>query len=191
MRDRCVGAIVCAAVCVGISAKVADASDGFFNEVRLGLYDHDTGVVGSSKESGADFGLEIVSRPLITLSFASPMIVAGVVVNTAGQTNQLYLGLADQWEFAHSAFAPDDAFYLEGTIGADWHDGKIDVRGTPLEPKWKSHGSRVVIRTGVDLGYRIDSTWSVALSFNHISNGDLADANEGMNDLGVRVGMRF
>ena len=141
--------------------------------------------------SGVDFGFETLSRPLFTLRLASPRIVTGVVLNTNGQTNQLYLGLADQWEFARSVFASDDALFIEGTVAADWHDGKIDVRGTPLESEWKSHGSRVVIRTGVDLGYRIDTTWSVAVSFNHISNADWASVNEGMNDLGLRVGMRF
>lgn len=191
MRNRPASAAFGVVVCLAISPKIAEADSGIFNETRLGVYQHDTGLIGNQKESGVDFSFEVLSRPLFSLSIGSPRVVVGSVVNTAGQTNQVYAGFADYWNFAQSVFTPGDAFFIEGTVGVDWHDGKIDVVGTPLESDWKSHGSRFLIRSGGDLGYRINPTWSVALSFNHISNADLATRNEGMNDLGLRVGMHF
>ncbi|MCE9521901.1 MAG: acyloxyacyl hydrolase [Alphaproteobacteria bacterium] len=191
MRNRYALAALGICVCLASSTTTAEAGQGLLSEVRFGVYQHDTDLVGTNKESGIDLSLEALSQPLFTLSFASPRVVLGGVLNTEGQTNQIFLGLADQWDFAHAVISPGDALFLEGSIAADWHDGKLDVSGTPLESEWKSHGSRFLIRTGVDLGYRIDSTWSVAFSFNHISNGDLATKNEGMNDIGLHVGMRF
>lgn len=191
MRNRHALATLGVGICLAMSTQDAGAGPGLFNEVRLGVYQHDTGLIGTQKESGVDFSVEALSQPLFSLNILAPRIVVGGVINSEGQTNQLYVGFADQWDFAQSVFAPGDAFFVEGTVGAAWHDGKIDVVGTPLESDWKSHGSRFLIRSGGDIGYRIDSTWSIALSFNHVSNGYFADKNEGMNDIGLRVGMRF
>ena len=175
-----------------ISANCAGAQPRFFDEVRFGVYQHDTGLIGTQKETGIDFAFEGLSRPIILLNLiGSPRLVLGGVVNSLGKTDQLYFGFSKQWDFVHSVFAPDDAFFLEGVVGGVWHDGKNDVRGTALEADWKSHGSHFLFRTGMDLGYRFNRTWSLAVSFNHISNAGLANPNEGMNDIGLRLGMKL
>ena len=114
-----------------------------------------------------------------------------MALNSAGRTSQFYTGLNAQWDYARNVFTNADALYLEGTIGGDWNNGKTDVRGTPLEASWKSHGSHLLFRSGFALGYRFNATWSVAVAFNHISNAGLATPNEGMNDLGLLVGMKL
>ena len=192
MRIRHTHTILGTIFCVMISAGNADAEQKIVSEVRFGVYQHDTGIIGRHKEAGVDFAFEGLSRPLTALSLiGSPRIVVGGVVNSAGKTDQLYAGLTAERNFVRSVFTRGDAFFIEGTVGGDWNDGKIDVTGTPLEEHWKSHGSHFLFRIGWGVGYRINSTWSVALSFNHISNAGLADRNEGMNDLGLRVGMRL
>jgi lipid A 3-O-deacylase len=174
------------------SAGAANAREGLIDEIRFGLYQHDTGLIGTQKEHGVDSELEILSHPLTSLSLiGSPRIVIGGVVNSAGQTDQAYIGLDAQWDFVHGVINPGDSFFVEGNVGGSWNDGKTDVVGTTLEQRWKSHGSHFLIRSGVDFGYKLNSVWSVAISFNHISNAGLASKNEGMNDLGLRVGMKL
>jgi lipid A 3-O-deacylase len=94
-------------------------------------------------------------------------------------------------EFAPNALRDGDAFFLEGVVAAAYQDGKIDVTGTPEEAEWKSHGSHWGVRTGVGVGYRFDERWTAALSFNHFSNADTAQPNEGTNDIGLRIGLRL
>jgi hypothetical protein len=183
---------LCAAVLLCSSAAYAGSRHGIIDEIRFGAYQHDTGIIGNHKEVGADFAVEMLSHPIDALwIIGRPRIVFGGAVNTAGQTSQIYLGIDKQLNFATSVFSKNDAFFIEGTIGGVWHNGKLDVVGTPLESRWKSHGSRFLFRPGLALGYRFNETWSIAASLNHVSNAGLAKRNEGMNDLGLLIGMRF
>jgi hypothetical protein len=167
-------------------------AQSFFDEVRVGAYQHDSGLIGTHKEKGADFAVEFLSRPVTALwIIGTPRFVFGGALNSAGQTDQIYLGIDKQLDIVKSVFTPRDAFYIEGTIGGVWHSGKQDVRGTPLETRWKSHGSAFLFRPGLALGYRINETWSIAASLNHISNANLSKPNEGSNDIGVLIGMKL
>lgn len=162
------------------------------DEVRFAVLQHDTGVIGENREDGVDLGVEVLSTPIEALRLiGSPKVVAGALVNTDGYTNQIYLGLQAERTLASQVFSPNDAIYLEGMVGAAWHDGKLDVSGTPLEDEWKSHGSRVVFRTGFGVGYRFNEKWSLTATFHHISNADTSLPNEGSNDIGLRLGMKL
>lgn len=167
-------------------------AQSMFDEVRLGVYQHDSGLIGTHKEAGADFAVEFLSRPVKALwLIGTPRFVFGAAVNTAGKTNQVYFGIDKQLDFAHGVFLENDAFFIEGTIGGVWHSGKQDVRGTPLEASWKSHGSAFLFRPGLAAGYRFNETWSIAASLNHISNAGLSTPNEGSNNLGILIGMKL
>lgn len=191
MRIRHAVAIA-ALSCLTLWTDNACARQHLLDEIRLGVFQHDTGIIGSRKERGTDFALEVLTGPLIKFRLlGSPGLVLGGAVNSAGQTDQAYLGIVGQWTLARSLFSRRDAFYFEATIGGAWNDGKIDVIGTPLEANWKSHGSHYLIRSGAALGYRFNTRWSMALSINHISNAGLAHRNEGMNDVGIVLGMKI
>jgi lipid A 3-O-deacylase len=188
--DRALAGLAITALLALLAGRAA-AAEPLVSEVRFGVYEHDTGLIAQHVEKGADFALELLSQPLDTLALiGSPRLVVGGALNSAGRTDQIYVGLTKQWEFVHAVFHPADAFFLEGTFGGDWNDGKKDVSGTPEAASWKSHGSHLLFRTGADFGYRIGD-WSLALSFNHISNAGLARKNDGINDLGLRLGMRL
>jgi lipid A 3-O-deacylase len=133
-------------------------------------------------EFGVGAAMAIIGQPRLAL---------GAMLNTEGQTNQVYVGLNSQWPFVHDVFQSGDAIFLEGSVGGAWHDGKLDVKGTPEDADWKSRGSEFVFRTGFGFGYRFDEDWSVAVTMYHISNADLAPPNEGSNDIGVQVGYSF
>ena len=190
--NRCLPAVTVALICLVLPCFGSAQARTFFDEVRFGAYQHDTGLIGTQKEEGADFALELLSRPVTALSLiGSPRIVFGGALNTAGQTSQIYLGVDKQLDFARSVFGKNDAFFVEGTFGGDWQNGKLDVRNTPAEARWKSHGSAFLFRSGLALGYQFNETWSMAVNFNHISNANLATPNEGMNDLGLLIGMKL
>ena len=167
----------------------AFAQGKIIDEVRFAVYQHDTPIIGSHRESGADFGIEALSTPL--WSNSAPRLVLGGTVNTAGKTDEIYFGFAGTYDVFHRILTADDAFFIEGMVGGAVHDGKLDVRGTPLAQTWKSHGSRFVFHTGFDIGYRFNPTWSLALTFFHISNANLAQPNQGSNDIGLRLGYRL
>jgi lipid A 3-O-deacylase len=170
----------------------AGSGSHFLEEVRLGVYQHDSGIVGDQKETGADFSVALLTAPLKILRIVgAPRFVLGAAVNSARQTDQAYIGLIRGWQLFGNVLRPDDSIFLEGVLGGEWNDGKIDVRGTPLEQSWKSHGSHFLFRTGLDLGYRINLNWAVALSFHHMSNAGLASPNEGMNDLGLSINRKL
>lgn len=173
------------------SAGEANA-EGLISEVRFAVLDHDTGLVGSSKEDGVDLGAEVLSQPITQLHFiGSPRVVLGGLLNTEGETNQIYAGLVGQWDFASDVFRQGDGFFLEGMVGGTWHDGETDVTGTPEDANHKSHGSHLLFRTGFGAGYRFNERWSLSAGFHHISNANFEQPNQGANDIGLRLGVRL
>jgi lipid A 3-O-deacylase len=179
----------CALAVVIVGSAATAHADGFIDEARIGVYEHDASVLGHQKERGEDIGAEILFPPFDFLW--SPRLAIGGLVNTQGQTDQAYVGLTWTWNFWQGVLWSGDGFYAEGTLGGGWNDGLINVTDPVLSQQRKSLGSNVLFREDIDLGYRINSIWSVALSYNHISNADLASRNEGLNDVGVRLGMKF
>jgi hypothetical protein len=172
-------------------AGTAQAEDfRLAEEVRVSFTEHDTNWVGNRKEEGYDFGAEIISSPLLD-NPVNPRLVLGVQVNTEGYTNQLYAGLLAQRDIFSGVFNDGDAIFLEGTVGIAYHDGKLDVVGTPEEAEWKSHGSELVFRTGFGVGYRFNERTSLSFGLHHISNADIVEPNEGSNDIGFRLGWKL
>lgn len=187
-----VSVLFATAVAATFMCGAGQAQAQVISEVRVGLLDHDTGLVGSSKEDGVDLAIEAFSQPIDALDFiGSPRVVVGAIINSEDQTNQLYAGLLAQRTFAQDVFRSGDGFYVEGLVGVAYHDGKIDVRNTPEDAEWKSHGSEFLFRTGFGVGYRFNETWSLTATFAHVSNANFAEPNQGANDVGLRVGMRF
>lgn len=189
---RCLTAIPGAVALLTLLSSSALARQPLVDEVRLGAFQHDSAIIGTRKEKGVDFAFEILSGPLVrSRLLGAPRIVVGGALNTAGRTDQVYLGIDGQWTLARAVFSRRDSIYFEATTGGGWNDGKIDVVGTPLEETWKSHGSHFLIRSGASVGYHFNTRWSLAFAFNHISNAGLARRNEGMNDLGLLLGLKL
>jgi len=184
-----------AGIAVALAAAIpgaARADDGVFDEFRLGVFEHDASVLGHQKESGEDIGAELLfTSPSLLEIIGSPRPVIGALFNTAGQTDQAYAGLTWTWDFLHNVLMTGDGFYVEGTLGGGVNNGHINVTDPYESQHEKSLGSNVLFREDIDLGYRFTPRWSLALSYNHISNADLATRNEGLNDIGVRLGMKF
>ena len=62
-------------------------------------------------------------------------------------------------------------------------DGGFDDTGRKV-----TLGSRVLFRESLAMGYRFSRRHSVSFYAAHMSNGGLADDNDGMNFVGIRYG---
>ncbi len=151
------------------------------SEVRVGALAHDIGIFDGSREDGIDLNLEVyfVSPRFLDVVW-SPRPHLGIAVNTAGDTNQIYGGLAWGWTFW-------EPFFVEGTLALAVHDGKLNDRFSDR----KALGCRVLFRESVSLGARFLERHSISLQFAHISNANLCEHNAGLDTIGVQYGFRF
>jgi hypothetical protein len=156
---------------------------GWFQEIRLGVLAHDVDHLwsGSRKEGGVDLNAEIIfGRPGFSLLSGSIKPNLGLSVNTQGDTSSLYGGILWEWETKSGIF-------FDLGLGAAVHNGKLETNN---EDK-KSLGSRVLFRIPIELGYSITAHHRISILFVHMSNGYLADPNQGLDELGLRYGYRF
>jgi len=165
------------------------------SEVKFGVWWHDP-IEG--KEGGADINPELILTSPITdemLANAPPWLIwalqprptLGVSINTAGDTDQFYLGATWSWMLVRNVAMPDDGIFFSYFFGPGFNDGKISTS----DPHRKALGSHIMFREAADLGYQINPTYSVSLFMDHVSNGGLAKQNQSINDLGVRLGIHF
>ena len=52
-------------------------------------------------------------------------------------------------------------------------------------------GCRLLFRESLELGWRFNQRHSISAMIDHISNGGLCDANDGMDNAGIRYGYKF
>lgn len=157
-------------------------SPAWLHEVKLGVLYHDIGGMwsGFRRESGADFNLEAILSPQYKIlgGFIRPAL--GGSVNTAGDTSKIYSGI--RWQYDHAS----GIFFGVGFGGAV-HNGDLHLRHNDR----KALGSRVLFYIPIEIGYRVGARSSLSVYFDHVSNANFADANEGMDTLGGRYGYRF
>lgn len=154
----------------------------WLHEVKAGVLHHDTGDLwsGFRRESGVDLNLELIFSPQLEILGGTIRPAFGGSVNTAGDTSKVYTGL--RWQYEHAS----GLFFGVG-LGGAVHDGDLRLERNDR----KALGSRVVFHIPIEAGYRFDGKSGLSVYFDHISNAYLAEANEGMDTLGLRYGYRF
>ena len=151
------------------------------SEVRLGLLVHDEGPFSRNKEDGFDGNIEILfNSPALLDLVWSPRPHLGFSINSAGDTNQYYMGLTWDWDLWRGVFTE---FSLAGAV----HDGET----TQAPEGRKELGCRVLFRGSLSLGYRFAGRHSLSLFMDHSSNFDLCDTNESLENFGLRYGYMF
>lgn len=190
-------ASVLGAASLVFSAAIAAAQNLSYNEFKIGVLSHDSHALGG-KEHGIDINPEILLESPITDAMAAtvpewlrwavqPRPTAGGEINTDGYTNQAYFGATWTWQLFGNVIQPGDGIVLSYFFGPGFNDGDIQSN----RPDHKALGSHVLFREAIDLGYRITPTVMVSGFIDHVSNGGLAKENQSINDLGVRLGIRF
>ncbi len=175
------------AICSSLPPHRAMAGE-FLDEMKVGVLNHDIAFLGHHKENGVDVNLEaLLASPGFLAIIGAPRPDLGVMVNSAGKTDQVYGGLTWTVGFAGNLFVPDDGLFLSGSLGGAGNDGKLD--GT-----WRNHkilGSNLLFRESAEFGYRFRSSYSLSLIVDHSSDGGLSDHNQGLTNAGARLGIMF
>ena len=78
-------------------------------------------------------------------------------------------------------------FFIEGNLGLSLNNGHISTNND----KRKSLGSPLLFRVGAALGYILTEKINVSLQYEHMSNAYIANPNEGMDNVGIRLGYKF
>ena len=176
------------AVCAfSILAPSAEAQTRYFDELKLGLLAHDVSFAGG-KEKGVDINTELLfASPEIFRYILRPRPMLGLELNSSGYTSQAYAGLAWQWTLFKEVANPGDGIFFGYSFGGSFNDGKH------FSPKTdrKSLGSNLLFRESFELGYQANKMYSVSTYFDHVSNGGLHKYNQSLNNMGVRVGVKF
>ncbi|MCE9648547.1 MAG: acyloxyacyl hydrolase [Parvibaculum sp.] len=175
--------LAAAAACalVGLNAP-AMAGDGPVDEVRLGIYDHNSSLFASRHEtSNPDINAEILFKAPSWLEWmAQPRINLGANINTGNGTSIAYTGLTWDYNFT-------EAWFIEGSFGGAIHNGETDKQtASKLDL-----GCRVMFHENASLGYRVTANSSVMLTVDHMSNASLCSPNPGLTDIGIRYGYTF
>lgn len=165
-----------------LTASVACAEDApIVSEIRGGLYAHDISFWSFHRENGMDVNAEVLfTSPDFLETIWAPRPHLGITVNTAGNTSHAYTGLT--WEYD----LPAD-FFVDGSLGLSAHNGYLETSRSDR----KSLGSPVLFRIGAALGYNLTEKINVSVQYEHMSNAYLANPNEGMDNVGLRLGYRF
>ncbi len=160
-----------------------EATDSIFSEIRIGWLAHDIDAVSFNREDGSNINAELLFTPLpleIFHKIGSPRPHLGTSINSHGDTSQIYAGFTWQWKLPNR-------FFIEAMFGGAFHDGNTDLETSDR----KALGSKVLFRLGTSLGYHINEHINISILFDHISNAYLKEENEGMDNLGIRIGYRF
>ena len=191
-------AIGVAFLSVGASAQAQDynaPNTGFaISEVRAGILAHDMyphwipwDVTKYTFDQIEDVNFEALFRlPDVDAVrwMGSPKLNAGVTINLDGQESLAHLGLT--WQVPIG----DSPVFVEGTIGGAIHNaplsGAFAGRGSP-----RPQGSRIEFYTSAGIGVDITDTVYAMVSYEHMSNADLATPNYGVSNMGIKIGVRL
>ncbi len=176
--------------CIAMLLAAPAQADGVISELRGGIAAQGFGGQGVDKEQGAAINLETVFRsPRFMSVLLSPRPVIGATVAfDSDATSQVYAGLDWRIDFTKRV-------YLNGGVGGAVHNGETDAFDPTIDTGRVNHttflGCRGLFRLSADLGYQLTERISASAYWAHLSNAGLCTDNEGLDNLGVRVGLSF
>jgi lipid A 3-O-deacylase len=156
-------------------------------EVLVGVVDHDTGVINTATEGGVDLTAELRFKPLGGAFFEflrSPRPHLGFNLNDSGNTSAVYTGLTWAWPFGNR-------YFLGVALGGAVHNGTIETDNRQKKRNDNELGCRVLFREAVELGFTFLKRHAISIRFDHLSNANLCDENEGLDTVGLVYGYRF
>lgn len=174
-------------VASAVTASHASDLDGIntrlTNEVRGGVLYHDT----MGRESGVDINAEVLLRwaafrftiPGLNMNTQIRPHVGGNL-NLNGDTSMLYAGYSLTIDLT-------DRLFLEGSFGGMTHNGNTRV-GVPNK---LALGCHVMFRESASLGFWFNDNINVSAMIEHSSNNGYCSSNNGLTNVGVRLGYAF
>ena len=111
----------------------------------------------------------------------SPRPEVGATINLDGQDSLAHLALT--WQLP----VFDTPIYLEGSFGAAVNNGAL----TGAAPGRKNFGCQVNFYERFGIGAHVSENVTATLTYEHTSNNDWCQANDGLSNFGLRVGWKF
>ena len=168
-------------------SRDAHSTEFGITEVLVGVVDHDTGVISDDTEGGANLTGELRFKPLGGAFFdflRSPRPHIGFNLNDSGNTSTLYAGLTWIWPFGNR-------YFVGAALGGAVHNGTLETDDRQKRRNNKQLGCRFLFREAVELGITFRKRHALSIRFDHISNANLCDSNEGLDTVGLIYGYRF
>lgn len=181
--------------CIGIlavaTAQAADLGNesakytaaGPRHEIRGGVLYHDT----SGKESGVDLNAEYLSKwAAFDLFVPRTKVQAifrphiGANLNLNGNTSYGYAGYSLTLNLTSRLF-------VEGSFGGMIHNGLSDSH----DDDRLDLGCNVMFRESISAGIRLTENWNVSGILEHASNSGFCSDNNGLTNVGIRMGYVF
>lgn len=172
-----------------LAAAIAAAAPAHADEPLLGVIAgfsggvlaHDVEVISRSQfEGGPAFNGEIDFVPVARRFGGIFYPELGASIATGGATSYGYADL--RYEFAAAS-----GWFVGAGLGGAVHNGYLAA----TSPDHKALGSRVLFHLPFEAGYSFSAHYRLSVYFEHVSNGYLASPNEGLDNAGVRLGVRF
>lgn len=151
--------------------------------LKIGVLAHDVPDLWSGfqvEQDAADINIEAQFAAAWALPWGAIRPVIGGTINTRGDTSHAYIDARWQVDCASGVF-------FGVGLGAAVHDGEIGPGD--LDRKWL--GSRVLFHIPAEVGLHLDAHNDLSVYFEHTSNANTQDFNEGLDRIGVRYGYRF
>jgi len=168
---------------------------GIVSEIRAGVLAHDLPVLGPQHEHGADINTEVLFVSPVSEQAVSgiapaarwlfrPRPQVGVTGNLSRYTSQAYLGLDWTAPAVHSPIRSNDSILFDIGFG-----GAVNNDRTLASAVNRAHlGANLLFHPNLQVSYGIDTRYTVGLYYEHSSNANLAKVNEGLNNVGFRLG---
>lgn len=174
------------------------ATSGIVSEIRAGMLAHDLPILGPQHEHGADINTEVLFVSPISEQAVSGVAAAerwllrprpqvGVTGNLSRYTSQAYLGLDWTAPAVRSPIRSQDKLLFDVGFG-----GSVNNDRTLASVVNRARlGSNLLFHPNLQISYGINSRYTVGLYYEHSSNAHLAKVNEGLNNIGLRLGRQL
>jgi hypothetical protein len=192
-----------ALIALGLLASVAPALAqslmspeplaGIVDEIRIGIHAHDVHhamlpflVQEWEVDQIDDISFDVLFTSPDVDAFrwiGSPRPEVGVTINTDNRDSLAHLGLT--WQLP----VFETPFYLEGTFGAAIHNGYLT--NSPDNTRRHNFGCRVNFYERFGVGANLSESMTATVTYEHTSNAQLCDDNQGLSNFGVRLGWKF
>lgn len=193
MHSRLTGfalALIAAQPALADPAQPGIAARDIIDHASIGYFAHDVGGLWSGfriERATTAMNFDIVFAPHLDVLWGTIRPAVGGTVTLGDGTSY---GYADaRYEIA----GPLDTFFGIG-LGFAVHDGALEPNGfvPPGGHCDKALGSRVLFHVPIEIGVTVAERLRLSAYFEHVSNGWLGtDVNEGMDNIGARVGYKF
>ena len=111
----------------------------------------------------------------------SPKPNLGGTLNFNGRESMAHLGLTWQAQIF------DSPFFIEGTFGAALHNGALSGAAAPA----RNLGCSLMFYESAGLGMDVADNMRVMLAWEHASSANLCSPNQGLTNVGLKIGYKF